>query len=224
VRYENWTDYFYPGTRTLRNRFAERDPEVLSQLEVAVARVRMRWLRDHPLPGPFDMKRLCATHKHIFQDVYEWAGKPRTAPWLDRMTKGYADVVNFEVGDPAAPKAVYAYAPASIIESASQDLFAHLADENELVGLDHDTFIARLAYYWAEINTVHAFREGNTRTQSMFFGQLAQRAGHPLNVALFAEDARLRDAFVAARFYAQATTDESRLAAVLSQAYERQAA
>jgi len=220
MRYENWNDYFYPGTRTLRNLFVERDPDILAEREQEASRLRMRDLERHPVPGPFDMKHLCAVHQRIFRDVYEWAGKPRTVPWLDRMTKGGPDVVNFEPGDAAAPVVMYGYAPASVIEVMSQELFAHLADEDELVGLDRGTFIARLAYYWAEINTVHAFREGNTRTQSIFFGQLARQAGHPLNIALFAEDAELRDAFVAARFYAQATADESRLATVLSQVYE----
>ncbi|WP_272818818.1 Fic family protein, partial [Mycobacteroides abscessus] len=40
-------------------------------------------------------------------------------------------------------------------------------------GLDHARFVGRLAEHWAEINTVHPFREGNTRTQAVFFALLA---------------------------------------------------
>ena len=41
-------------------------------------------------------------------------------------------------------------------------------------------FAARAAYYLAELNAIHAFRDGNGRAQSTFLALLAARAGHPL--------------------------------------------
>jgi cell filamentation protein len=41
-------------------------------------------------------------------------------------------------------------------------------------------FAKRLTYYYAEINAVHPFREGNGRTQRAFLGQIAKAAGYPI--------------------------------------------
>ena len=38
-----------------------------------------------------------------------------------------------------------------------------LHDEGCLRGLDHDTFVGRLAYYLGEVNALHPFRDGNGR-------------------------------------------------------------
>jgi fido (protein-threonine AMPylation protein) len=43
-----------------------------------------------------------------------------------------------------------------------------------------DRFAQRLAYYHAEINEIHAFREGNGRAHELFLCQLALDAGYGL--------------------------------------------
>lgn len=66
--------------------------------------------------------------------------------------------------------------------------------------------------------TIHSFREGNTRTQFVFFSELSRHAGYELDIAQFAENAPLRTEFVYARFYNQSTTRTDRLEAVLDKA------
>lgn len=66
--------------------------------------------------------------------------------------------------------------------------------------------------------TIHSFREGNTRSQFVFFSQLAENAGYRLDAEQFKVGAVLRDEFVAARFYVQATTRIDRLTSVLDKA------
>ena len=58
------------------------------------------------------------------------------------------------------------------------DVLARLSAEDYLRGLDRHRLAERLAFYLAEINSVHPFREGNGRTQRAFIGQLAQDVGH----------------------------------------------
>jgi cell filamentation protein len=41
--------------------------------------------------------------------------------------------------------------------------------------------VGRLAHYFAELNAVHPFREGNGRTQRAFLGQIATEAGHQID-------------------------------------------
>lgn len=55
-----------------------------------------------------------------------------------------------------------------------------LAREHHLRGLQRDQFAERLTYYYAEINAVHPFREGNGRAQRAFLRQMAMDAGHSL--------------------------------------------
>ncbi|WP_376707086.1 Fic family protein [Bradyrhizobium agreste] len=40
----------------------------------------------------------------------------------------------------------------------------------------------RAAHFLSELNVIHAFREGNGRTQLSFFLLLADRAGHPIDL------------------------------------------
>jgi cell filamentation protein len=41
--------------------------------------------------------------------------------------------------------------------------------------------VDRLTHYYAEVNAIHPFREGNGRAQRAFFGQLSRDAGWPVN-------------------------------------------
>ncbi|MHD0307190.1 hypothetical protein [Rhodococcus baikonurensis] len=41
-----------------------------------------------------------------------------------------------------------------------EELFADLADENNLIGLDHHTFVTRLADYWARMTEIYPFADG----------------------------------------------------------------
>jgi cell filamentation protein len=112
-----------------------------------------------PLPaGKFDARHLCAIHRHLFQDVYAWAGSPRTV----RISKGgssfcYPENIDREIGR----------------------LFSDLAKQKYLSGLDSDSFANKAAHFLAELNAIHPFREGNGRTQLSFMTALAEQAGHP---------------------------------------------
>jgi cell filamentation protein len=67
--------YVYPGTSVLRNRFGIVDPEKLDKVERRYAIQRSR--RGVPI-GAFDLAHLRAIHRHLFQDIYDWAGELRT--------------------------------------------------------------------------------------------------------------------------------------------------
>ena len=217
TKFRAWDDYYIPGTTVLRNKFNETDAATLSAKEEFAASARLDQLADAPVEGRFDYVHMKAIHRHIFQDVYEGAGQERVGP-LSRMTKDGPDVVNFAPGDPAAPVVTYGYYPSPGIADAANEQYRMLAREDHLVGLPRAQFVERLAEHWGELNTIHSFREGNTRSQFVFFSQLAENAGYSLDAEQFKVGASLRDEFVAARFYVQATTRIDRLAAVLDKA------
>lgn len=209
-RQRSWKDYLIPGTEVLRNKFTSpeapygvTEPNLLAALEHAVTQTRLIELRQNPLPGPLDYDHMKAIHRHIFQDVYEWAGEERTAPAGGMFKAGHR----------------YFGAGPALTERAEQ-LYDQLAGKDELRGLDREQFIPELADIWGELNVVHSFREGNTRSQFAFFEQLCDRAGYTLHVERFKVGAPLREEFVDARFHNQDTGRIDRLTAVLQKGIE----
>jgi len=80
--YEVFDDpYFYRGTFVLKNRAGLRDSKRLQAFELEMLSLRA----DEPLPnGSFGPAHYRAVHKHLFGDVYTWAGRYRTV----RAAKG----------------------------------------------------------------------------------------------------------------------------------------
>lgn len=206
--FRTWDDYFIPGTSVLRNKFTgpgkpygETDPEKLRTIEELLTRDRIVELAARPIAGRFDYAHMKAIHGHIFQDVYEWAGQERVAP-ADFMTKDG-----------------HAYYPAGLsLTAAAEAEYAKLAGKDLLRGLSEAEFVDELAESWGEVNVIHSFREGNTRTQFVFFSLLAEQAGYQIDPAAFAPGLPLRDEFVRARFHSQDTGRNDQLAAVLGKA------
>jgi len=159
-RYDADDTYCYPGTDVLRNKAEITDAEDLDAYEGELSTLRSIEILENPIAGQFDLAHLQRIHLSLFQDVYDWAGKIRTAD-ISRGNSRFANV--------------------RFIESAANEIFNKLARENWLKGLDADTLSKRLAHYLSEINALHPFREGNGRVQRIFISQLSQSAGYQLD-------------------------------------------
>jgi cell filamentation protein len=150
--------YCYPGTTVLRNRANIRTQAELDYFEEQASAQRF----SEPLPsGKLDSRHLCAIHKHLFQDVYPWAGRFRTV----RIAKGGS-----------------AFCYPENIERELGRSFADFTRQDRLSGLDAAAFADKAAHLLAELNAIHPFREGNGRTQLSFMTALAQQAGHPFQL------------------------------------------
>lgn len=75
----------------------------------------------------------------------------------------------------------FRFAEWQYIQSELIKLFVKLDEENYLVGLDKKTLSRQLAFYMAELNVLHPFREGNGRTTREFIRQLALKNNYLLN-------------------------------------------
>lgn len=219
---DRWDEYFIPGTQVLRNKFVDlthphgtTDSAELERLStvISIAAMSELYLHDYPARTYQDMK---AIHRAIFRDIYPFAGEERFAPVGRPMRKRGPDVVDHP-RDPRAVR-VYEYLPAQDIAAAATDAYARLADDDYLSGLSLPDFVAGLAEHWGRINVIHAFREGNTRSQFVFFTKLTRAAGFDVNPHMYGPGQPLRQQFVDARFYHQATGDASRLRAALAPA------
>jgi len=148
--------YCYPGTDVLINLLNIRDQFTLGRYEDAVTSLRIAELVNMGVSGKFDFRHLQDIHRHIFQDIYPFAGQIRQ----EDIQKGFH------------------FARYQFIESEGVRLLSELAAENHLKGLDADAFSRRAAHYMAELNVLHPFREGNGRTIREFIRQLGLNAGH----------------------------------------------
>ena len=102
ARFDTWESYFYPppDEGTLRNLFDERDPVVLTRLEYVETARRQRELLagQVAIPRTYDADHVRAIHRHLFQDVYEWAGQYRTVNMAKGVGRGFADVTRWGPG------------------------------------------------------------------------------------------------------------------------------
>lgn len=159
--------YVDPSTGVLINKLGITDADRLRQATADISAARLDELAARPLRGLYDLAHLRAFHKRIFGDVFAWAGQVRT-------------VQIFKETGFCLPQNIESYAA---IE------FGRLEGDNYLRGMTRDAFVQRLAYYHAEINEIHPFREGNGRAQRAFLRQLASDAGYELDwTAIEAED------------------------------------
>jgi cell filamentation protein len=180
--------YVYPETTTLKNKANIKDKGKAQEFENISSSIRINELNSNPIKGNFDYQHLQDIHKHIFQDVYEWAGEPRTIKMgkkeavLDNLSVAYPDPDNPFPPDNMASRAEYA--------------FSELKKDNLLKNLPEDKFVQKLAKHASEIWEVHAFREGNTRTVVSFMEQLSKEAGHQMKLGINDTGKEVRDAFV----------------------------
>ena len=160
-------DYCYPGTTVLKNKLDLRDADELADFEAEVSDTRA----DEEAPGgDLDFEHFKAIHRHLFQDVFDWAGKIRTV----RISKG-GNMFCFPEN----------------IETQATKLFAQLKKDKFLDGHEPEDFAEKAAHFLSELNVIHAFREGNGRSQLSFFLLLADQAGYPINLEELDPDAFL---------------------------------
>jgi cell filamentation protein len=147
--------YCYPGTTILKNKLGLKSQRELDAFESEMSFERST----EPLPaGRLSYSHYRAIHRHLFQDVYAWAGKVRTV----RISKG---------------ESTFCYPD---IDQEMAKLFRALRWAGYLRGTSPQVFANQAAHFLAELNAIHPFREGNGRTQLTFLTLLAERAGYPL--------------------------------------------
>jgi cell filamentation protein len=158
-RYEPFDDpYVYKNTDVLKNKAGLRDAGLLEAFELEMTALRA----DEPLPpGRYGAVHYRAVHRHLFQDVFRWAGRYRTI----RTAKGGA---------------VFCYP--EHIPAAMDDLFTRLKVAPFVAGAAFDDLPSRRRNSTRDLNAIHPFREGNGRVQLTFLHMIAARAGHPLDM------------------------------------------
>lgn len=153
-------DPYVDKNGVLKNKKGLTEKEHLQEYERDKSSCKLAELRIKPIKGNFDLEHLKKIHKHLFEDVYSWAGKVRTVT----IAKGNLFCVAEHIG------------------TMQQEIFEGIKKEDFLKDLGKEEFSKRAAYYLGEVNMLHPFREGNGRTQREFFRELALNAGYDLDL------------------------------------------
>jgi cell filamentation protein len=176
--------YLYDDVPVLKNLLGIKDAKILEQAEADITSVRLLVVDGAVQLMTFDLPHLLVIHKHIFGDIYEWAGKIRIIPIAkgERVLGG--DTVRYSHSDN--------------IESDCISVLKKLNKINWLsFGLREtsEVFVKHIAALWQ----VHPFREGNTRTVITFATQFAETHGFRMDKTLLKDSAAyVRDALVKA--------------------------
>lgn len=151
------TRYCYANSDVLINKLGITDEAALEAAEIQSTQARIEQFE--PDFDDISLSALRAIHRHLFQDIYHWAGELRAVD----ISKGNTRFANV-----------------SRIEPEAEKLFKQLQQENCLVDLPRENFVTRLAHYYSELNVIHPFRDGNGRAQRVLFEVISINAGYAL--------------------------------------------
>jgi cell filamentation protein len=159
--------YCYKDSNVLRNKFGLRDAEKLKKVETDFSAARQTDLLNHPVPGRFTAGHLCAIHQYLLGDIYTFAGHFRR----EDIAKGDTRFLSHRE-----------------IKRKLSKLIDELHGEKYLSDSDRKILVSRSAYYMAELNYIHPFRDGNGRAIREFMRVLYLKNGYKVNWALVSID------------------------------------
>jgi len=141
---------YYLGSSVFVNKKNIKDPEKLKSIESDVSLLRSLELLQNPdvLKKTYDFNHLKSIHQFLFQDLYAWAGKPRS---FDMLKNG--DIFT-------RAKELQHYEKEVFKESKAFSLLKTQPTHTEAV--------KSLTASIRKINAFHPFPEGNGRTQRVF--------------------------------------------------------
>ena len=178
--------YLYEGTNVLKNLLDIHDGQKLDSIESGYAIINIDALKnsDFELKSIFDVFTI---HKIIFEDIYEWAGNPRT--------------IDIFKGESILDGRSIDYVFSSYINQAILDLDKEFKSVN-WDSLNNEERIQKICYFVSEFWHIHPFREGNTRTSSLMLYFLIKKAGLHVNLNFLQKNGKyFRNALVLSCLY-----------------------
>lgn len=136
------------------------DEKILLAYESLKVSKRVEELFENPIKIK-NSNALLVIHHHLFQDVYEWAGKVRTVN-ISKDGKPFFDGERFQIGFRFIDTLILEY---KSVRKSNKKEVAH-----------------KLAQILDNVNYLHPFREGNGRTQREFLRLLALEKELKLNL------------------------------------------
>lgn len=154
--------YFDYENNVLKNKPNITDADELAKLEYKLTAIRATELMLGNPSGKLTMQTYKNIHYHLFQDLYEWAGKYRNV----NISKGKTNFLSPQFFGNAERE----------IEKQIKEYLDFRSSKKEMI-------CRKLAKIIIDLNYMHPFREGNGRTQREFIRQMAYVKGFNLNIS-----------------------------------------
>lgn len=175
------------------------DEQRRAKAEAELCELRIIELNLRPVQGHFDAEHLREVNRRIFQDLPE-LGFTDVTPGIYRpeVPQG-KDWMKMRALDSAPGSFFVAYSKMDSQARDRLDAVLKDADPVALSSLTTKEFTQFLAKLYSELDYIHPFPDGNSRTLRAFTGQLATVSGYDIDWTKFAETAAGRDILYIAR-------------------------
>ena len=161
-------DPYVQENGTLKNKLGIEEYNELNEAEKDIGFVKLINIEES-FRKKYDIEFLKGIHRHIFGDIFDWAGEFRTVP-----------IEKIEV---VIPGLSLIYKEPKDIEPKLEKIFSELNNidwKGKSLNEIADNFTRMLAKIWR----VHPFRDGNTRTTLAFAESYAREHGFPLDLTI----------------------------------------
>ena len=172
------------------NKLGIKDEKVLEKIEGTLTSARIAEILERSIPDLLNIEYLKYVHHYIFRDVYFHAGKfhdSKTTRIKHRASEltGSLRSVFYPSTDATNGKLT------AILNSYSSEKLKFIKSESD--------FAKHLCSLYSELDYIHPFEEGNSRTLRLVASQIALTAGYNLNWSITNIDANSREILYAAR-------------------------
>ncbi len=176
--------YLYDDVPVLKNKLNIKNAALLQAAEADITFIKFLSIDKLNQGQELDFDYVKVLHRHIFEDVYPFAGQTRTVQICKAEAVLGGDTIRY-----SHPNNIEGHA-VNIIDEMNGINWRSLSLEDRSM-----MFSKNIAALWQ----VHPFREGNTRTTMTFASHFAGRNDFPLDKQLFRENASfVRNALVKA--------------------------
>lgn len=154
--------YIDPSSGVLKNKLGINNTHDLSQAIGDFATSAQVSLTLDPPDVTCDATMLQQIHKRLFGKIFDWAGSFRTVQIFKGTDPNDLDDYFFD---------------ARFFDYAFANLYSELDSVNFFNGLSFNQLVLALSQNYAELNYIHPFREGNGRSQRVFWSFALYKAG-----------------------------------------------
>jgi cell filamentation protein len=161
ARKQRWDAYLWEPGSCLKNKLDIKNPIELHFAEYKLRAVRQGEMDrgEVDIPRTYDKAHLQAIHKHMFQDVYDWAGK-------------FRDVNMSKQGNP--------FVPPERLDKWTDKVSAKVKDKDWST-MSREEFVQSIAEVYSYQNLTHPFREGNGATAKQFISHVSEMSPYRLD-------------------------------------------
>lgn len=186
----------YVENGVLINKFSIKNQTALDEIERVITSYKLTKLYLDDDNKKFDVNHYLSIHKYLFEDIYSFAGKIR---------------------DENIQKQIPFCLPNLIYSNLESTLNKAKNDSKNIK--NREQLIEFLAFYYAELDIIHPFREGNGRCEREFLRQYTKRICKDNNIGDYSLNYDLidnKEEFIKAVIIADSTCDITYLKEIMN--------